>query len=579
MISAPMLAIALAAAGAETSPSVRVFLKAAAASAPGCRTTAVDAAVVRAGLFAPEAGECPIAKVGDEAIPLRELAASIDRRHMTGAHGGAAPAKRGEIEFAPVLERIISARLIVQEAREMQLDEGPELRADLERHKASRLRGMLSELATRGVKPDAAEVERLYRDAVREWKIASVFLYQEQDAKALHAALKAGGRFEALAEAAVAAKKARGDGKAQFVSRKHMLPEILAAVQGAKQGALLDPVKIAAGWVVLRTEGVRYPKDLAARADASARSLARMQNEAIRRFYRALVKKHAVVDEALLKQLDFEAGGEKGFEALSKDRRTLVTIRGEAPITVADLTAEVGSKFFHGIASPIEQHRVNRQKGEAFERLLGMRLFLKEAAARKLEQRPEYLREVEAYERALLFGDFVAKVIAPEVTVTEAEVTGHYEKNKAGFTGPQMYKLDGIAFAAARDAEAALASLKGGTEFGWLRNAAGGQVPAEKRTLPLDGRTVSAGTLPPALAAALTGARAGEYRLYAAGAAETYVLKVLEQTPPETQPLAAVRDQIIQKLREEKLARGIAEYSGKLRAARGVEVLIARVAP
>jgi parvulin-like peptidyl-prolyl isomerase len=358
-----------------------------------------------------------------------------------------------------------------------------------------------------------------------------------------------------------------------------MAPEILAAVQQAKAGEVVGPVKVGSGWVLLRVEGVRYPKDADVRAQARAQSLARAQQDAIRRFYQDLVKRNAVVDEALLKELDFEKGGEKGFEALAADQRTLVTIKGEKPLTVADLTREVATKFFHGIKSPIEQQHVNVQKREAFERLLGVRLFAKEAAVRKLASRPEYLREVEGWERALAFNAIVEKVIAPDVKVAEGEGLAVYEQRKAQLTAPQMYKLDGFAFASAADAQAALQKLKDGTDFAWLRSTAPGQVPVERRALQFDGRTVSAATLPPELAKSLTGARAGEYRLYSPGDAEAYVIRVLEQTPPSTKPYVEVREAIVKQVYEDKVNRAIAEYAAKLRKAQHVDVLIARVTP
>jgi hypothetical protein len=222
---------------------------------------------------------------------------------------------------------------------------------------------------------------------------------------------------------------------------------------------------------------------------------------------------------------------------------------------------------------------VNVLKTEAFEKLLGTRLFAREAAARKLETRPEFKREVAQYERALLFNTFIEKVISPDVKVTEADGLGYYEQHKAQFTAPEMYKLDGFAFLKAVDAEAALQKLKGGTDFVWLRSTAEGQVPVEQRSLQFDGRTVSAGTLQPELAKALTGTRAGEYRLYAAGGAEVYVLRVVEQTPPSTRPYVDVREAIVKKVYGEKVDRAIAEYAAKLRKAQRVDLLLARVSP
>ncbi len=578
MIADLLLAAALVAAAPKAPPvTAKAFLKAAAASAPACKATSAGDDLVEVKLFSREGAECPVAKVGDETIALRELAGALEARHLARSPRMRAPATPPGMDFKPELDRLVTARLFVQEAREMELDQQPEIKEETEKVRAATLRDEVQRIAAKRARPDPAEVERLYREAVREWKIASVLVDREEDAKALAAAVRSGADFAALARKLVAAKTARGDAKSELVPRKKMLPEILAAAQGTKPGDVGGPVKVGSGWVVLRVDGVRYPEDAAARAAAREQSLSRVQRETIRSFYLDLVKRHAVIEKPLYDSLDFEAGGEKEFQALVADARPLVTIQGEKPITVGDLALEVGKKFFHGIASPIEQKRVNMNKELAFEKLLGSRLFAREAAARRLAETPGYLREIERYERALLFASFVEKVVKPDVKVTEAEGLAYYEKNQAQFSTPAMYKLDGFAFERSADAEAALTKLKGGTDFAWLRTTAPGQTPVERRTLQFDGHTLSASALPPGLAKALAGARAGEYRLYGADPGEVYVVKLVEQTPPATRPYPDVRDSVVKKVYGDKIDRAIGDYAAKLRKAQRVDVLVVRV--
>ncbi len=83
--------------------------------------------------------------------------------------------------------------------------------------------------------------------------------------------------------------------------------------------------------------------------------------------------------------------------------------------------------------------------------------------------------------------------------------------------------------------------------------------------------------MPKALAAVLTGAKAGDYRLYAHSAKEQYVVHVVDQLPPATKPYAQVRDVVAKKIYTEKVTKALGEYAQKLRAAQGVEVLIARI--
>lgn len=592
MIPATLLALVAAAAPVQA-PTARVFLKAPAAAAPRCKTTPVDKSLVRAGLFAPESEKCPVAVVGDEAIFLGELARTLEEQHLSrpggggphgasGPHGAPAPmpAARKDMDFSPALDRIIGARLIVQEAREMRLDQDPAFRREVESFEASRLRALLQKLAVKGVQPDPAVVERHYREAVREWKLKSILVKKEDAAKAFKAGLDAKKDFDALAKPLLDAKQAEGAGPAEFVSPNHMLPEVAAALGGAKAGVAIGPVQVPNGWVILRPETARYPaNDAKARAEARTAALSVAQRDTIRKFYVSLVAKYAKVDQKLLESLDFEANGEKGFVAMMEDERPVVTIAGDAPITVGDLAREVSMKFFHGLEGPIKEKRVNKEKDEAFEKLLGARVFAKEAAVRKLASRPELRAEVEEYERGLAFNTFVEKVIAPDVKVSEADAMGWYEAHKAELTTPTMYRLDGFAFATVKEAQAALDKLKGGTDYPWLRQTAPGQLPPEQRSIQLEGHVLSASAMPRALANALTGAKTGDYRLYPAREKEVWVVRVVELKPPQTQPYQEAREKIAKQLWNERLGVAIGDYAAKLRKAVPVQVLITRVAP
>jgi hypothetical protein len=577
MIPATLLAL-VAAASASPAPAAGVFLKASAGAAPACRTTRVDGQTVRAALFSAESERCPVAEVGDERIELGELAAALEQGHLDRSPRTKVPAGRPDMDFTPALDRLITTRLIVLEAREMGLDQSESYRKTATDFEAARLRSALLDRGGRAAKPTPAAGERLYREAVREWKLKSILVKKEDAAKALAAELKAGGSFDALAKKWVAEKKAEGGGPAEFVPPKLMLPAVRDAVQQAKPGMPIGPIQTPNGWVLLRIDGVRYPAgDKAARADAKAKSLARVQHDTVRRYYLSLVARHARVDSKLLASLDFEAGGEKGFAALLEDQRTLATIQGEKPVTVADLTREVSMKFFHGLETPIREHRVNREKTDTFETLLGQRLFAKEAAVLGLEQRPEHQRNIAQYERGLLFDTFVGTVIGPDVKVSEQDATAYYEQHKAELTTPEMLKLDGFAFATTAEAQVALEKLKAGTDYAWLRQTAAGQLPPEKRSIQLDGQTVSATALPKELAGALTGARTGDYRVYPARPGEVWVVRVIEQRPPQTQPYADAREAIGKKLWTERLIAAIGDYAAKLRKAQKVDVLITRV--
>jgi hypothetical protein len=532
---------------------------------------------IRAALFSDDTVACPVARVVDDEIRLGELATALTASHTEKGSKANLGAKPKGMDFQSPLDRIIDVRLVVLEAREMGITTQPDFVAAVNAFRASALRSSLQLQAAAGAKPDPVQVERLFKAAVKQWKLRSVMFDKEEDATAFREAVAKGGSFDALARAAVAEKKARG-GEPGYVSGQQMLPELAHAANALKKGQVSSPVKVSGGYVVLKLEGVRYPENAEARAQARAQSLSEQQYKAVRKFHESLVKKYATVDEELLQGLDLEAGGEAGFQALLKDQRPLAKIRGEKPVTVAELTTEISKKFFHGIADPIKEKRVNKQKVDTFEVILGSRLFAIEAKARKLDQTPQYRGKVEEYERMLAFNTFVEKVIIPGVKVTEADAMGLYDKRKAEFTTPQMYRLDGIGFGSAKMAQSAMAKLQGGTDLEWLRANAEGQLAPEELMFSFQGNPVSVNTMPPSLVKALTGAQRGDYRLYASdNGKQHFVLRVADQLPPKVKPYPEVREELAREVEGAKITASLRDYAAKLRAVQKVDVIITRI--
>ena len=73
---------------------------------------------------------------------------------------------------------------------------------------------------------------------------------------------------------------------------------------------------------------------------------------------------------------------------------------------------------------------------------------------------------------------------------------------------------------------------------------------------------------------AIKGAKAGEYRLYAAAEGPLYVLVVQEVLAPVPKAYDEVRDEIARKVYGEKLRKNTEEYLARLRAASRIEIYL-----
>lgn len=528
-------------------------------------------AYLKAPLFDERFAGFPIARVDDEVIELRELLAQL-----AGAHEGhEKDEKLGRTDHTAALDRLVDVRLIVLEARDSGMDELPEVAEALKSFRESALTSALRERATRGAKADPKVVDQLFKDAVREWKVKSALFPEEKDAQEAAAQIQGGKSFDEVVQAAISGKKAHGGEEAQFVPASKMLPHVAAVLQKLEKGQTSPALKVQGGFTLFRLDDTRYPEDPKARAQAEAQALGVRKAEMLKAYYQGMVKRYVKVDEALFKSIDYESA-KPGLEALKKDKRTLVRITGEKPITVAQLTAGLEKEFFHGFAEAAKSKRVNKQKATHLDSLISKVVVQKEARRLGLDQTAEYKEKVAEYERSVLFGTYVEKAIVPGVKVEEKELQDYYQKHKSEYSFPAFYKLETLGFYDVRTAQAAVDKLRAGTDFKWLKTNAEGQLKSSDLAFELEGATVSAKAMPPELAKALSGARKGDYRLHSEGVGH-YVVHVVDEVPASEQPYEQARASIAEKLSAERIGKAIHEAGLKLREAHEVRIFITRI--
>jgi parvulin-like peptidyl-prolyl isomerase len=522
-------------------------------------------------LFAEEAEHVPVARVGDELITVRELADGLATSHL--GHGGEAHAQKRDPQV--VLDRLVDLRLMVLEARAMGISELPPYKAAIEAQRATTLRDVLKEGYTRPLKPDREKVEGVYRDAVRQWKVRSVLFPAEADAREFASRGRDAATFRALAAEAVAQKKAQGTGESELLPEKKMVREVLAEVRKLAPGQVSPVIRLGQGFAVVLLEAQEFPDNPEQWAAAEWKVLEARHNEELVRRYELLKKKYARIDRALFKKLDFEAP-KPGMEKLLKDRRPLVRIEGEAPVSVGDLAKEIRGTYFHGAEEGSKVKKaLNSRKESSLDNLLGRRLFTHEALVQKIQDSPAFRYRMQDFERSLLVGVAIERAVAPDVQVTPADFDAFYQAHKAEYTYPEFFRVESLVFGEAKDAEATLKKLRAGTDFVFLARNADGRMDPEAARLRFDG-LLSAAELPPEAQKTLAGAGSGEYRLHRDGD-QSHVIHVVEEIPPRARPLDEVRAEIEKRVRGEKLGQAVKDWVAKLRKAYPVEVYVARI--
>ena len=160
---------------------------------------------------------------------------------------------------------------------------------------------------------------------------------------------------------------------------------------------------------------MRFPEDvdLEARERAKRQVLDQKRVQAAKDYYQDLRKQYVKVDEEIFTSLDYESK-EPGFEKLLKDKRVIAEISGEKPITVGELTKALKQKFYHGVERAITSASINKRKRAVLEEILRDRVWLKEAFKQNIDKMEIYKNRIKEYEKALIFGTFIEKVIIPD---------------------------------------------------------------------------------------------------------------------------------------------------------------------
>ena len=517
-------------------------------------------------------GRSAVAVVNRDPIYLDEFL----RERGPSANRAGLQLGRGNTEDLALLDRLITIKLIVQEAATMGLGEVAEIQKQVDVTSREILREVLIERLVKDIPPDAAAIEKLFREAVREWKTTSLLFQSDDAAQRARKDITAGALFADVAAKAVAAKSAKTDSDTTFHPKKEYLPQIAEALATLQVGKVSPVIRLQNGFVLVKVVDIRYPANADARAEATKQVVSQQQLVFLKAHEQVTRRQFVVVNKTLLSSLNFEAL-QPSLETLLKDKRVVAEIKGAAPVTVGDLTDYLRMQYFHGSDQPAQRKRMTSKKEEALDATLGRRLLNMEALKLGIDKTHAYRDRITGYKESLIFDAFVQKVIAPENKMKEEEVKAHYNGHLKEYSSPGMLRVRSLAFARRDAAEDAMRKLKGGADYGWLvANAEGRVAKGATGLLALDGQPVMIDSMPDGLQKALAGSKAGEFKLYASPEGYFYVLSVQQVIGSTPRPYDEVREEIAKKLYGEKIKKAVETYAGKLRAQTKVEAYLTR---
>jgi PPIC-type PPIASE domain len=559
-------------AGSELTPATGTAPVLPAASAPVAVEAPLpmpDTVVIRlnAPLLSPRFSTTPLALVNEDVITFEDLKTAIGTIHTGMEEGKAAPRKN----FSEVLKRLINSRLMMQEARTIGLDKDELVKSAMDEFSKQLLRDTLLSEHVKNIAADNKDVERVARERNREWRLKSLVIGKLSDVRSFEAEIKAGKSFDDVYETFIRDERGKRGGKVEeFIARDAIDPTMLAALVTLKVGEIGKPVVIENGYVMFRVEEIRSKDDPRVVEQVRQELGSQLRVASLKKYFDMLVKKY-VKKKKLFDTLDYE-NKKIPFEKMLKDKRVIVEVKGEKPLTVADFSDAVAAKFYHGVKRAIESKKVNKEKAVILEEILSNIVFDKEARVQKIDQTDEYRNKVKSKEDSLLFGQFMQKVVIPEITISRDETKAYYTKHAKEYLTPASYILDAIAFSSPEKAEEAVNKLRAGTDLKWYKTNAEGQESINKRLQAFfEGNPVNKEELPVKMQQALSGSAKGDYRAFVDGTTG-YALAVVEYQPPATQPYEAMEGVIKESLSYEKLNLSVESWATKLRESSEIKV-------
>jgi hypothetical protein len=524
--------------------------------------------------------DLPVAVVNDEPITVEDLRSAIAVSHEEGEEDKKDEITQApKIDFTELLQRLINVRLVIQEAKSIGLDELPEVKKTVDVFSRAAMRTLLRDEVWKDVTVNEDEVEKLYRENVREVKTNTAFFKKEKDAKKAAGEIKAGKRFDEVIAKGIKAGTVKGTEAGNYTKFKELNSAIAARVAKMKPGAVSPVTKVVLAdnktyFAVFRFDDDRSPESPEAKEHARQTVLQSKRDEAMEALSTSLYKKYVKANDKLIESLDYGPEGQ-GLEKLMGDQRVVVEIEGEQPVTVAQLSQAMQEKFFHGMKR-LKGQKMIKTKQDVLDDIVHKRLLNMEAVKRGLDKTGAYKNMVREYEQNTLFGVFIQKVVARDVKLQDEDMRAYYHDHAGDYMSAKMVKIRSLAFGKQADAVAALDKLRKGADFNWIKVNAEGQLDNRtKELMTFEDWPVPIDTLAEDVQKALSGVHAEDFRLYEGPQGHFYVLYVPEVVPPRPQPFEQARQQIQNKLFYVKLNEAALEWIRKLKESADIKIYLA----
>ena len=538
--------------------------------------------ILQVPLFSEKYAKLPVAMVDEEPITLKEFSLELASMH-SNMESSDSPAGQN---FNKMLERLITIKLVKQEALNIGFDRTPAVQSQVKNFALKLMIKQLLAQQVRDIQVPEREVDELYQQMAVEAKLLTYSFAEKADAEAVLVKHQEGGDFKKLADEAVASGKATGGEEPKFARLNDLFPAVAKAVLALEIGGVSEIFKAEKGHLLFRLEKLQVYDDPEVRLAAANRLMQRKSKQVQFEYLESLVEKYVVFDEEVEAALDFakiatENPGIEGtelFSRLSNDRRPLATIsdgQETSYLRVADIADKVKATMYHGLDREIDGENLNHEKETAIWNALVAGTGKLEAQAQKIDQTLEFKEKIGSFEEQVLFDTFMAKAVVPGIKVPEEDAKAYYYNHLEDYSSPLMLKMKSLVFTQKAAALDAFKKLQAGSDFKWVSgNSTDLADPDNKDILNLGGSILAASALPAELQKLVATARSGDVFLYNGPDQLFYTLVVESAFASKAKTYQDVRQEVGKIVYAQKINEALEEWVGKLKEAYETEIFI-----
>lgn len=411
-----------------------------------------------------------LVRVNNETIEAEDFKQAFTQSHVHSQMGQKnSPGALTEKSLKEALKNLIDHHLLAQEAKRLNLDKEPDYLQGLDYYKKYLATRAFWQEKFKEIDITDRDVEEYFKEKDQKWHVRQIFTKERDRAEKALKRLRNGETFAQVAQDLSQGPYGAKGGDLGFMRKGQMVEEWESAAHSLKPGDFSNIVETHAGFHIIKLEEIEKPDMEAFEKQKSGikRGLLKNKKKILEKKCKESlrVKAKIDIDEKLLKEI------KEDFEEKKEDERIIVQVNGE-PIYLKDFVPLFKRKLT-GYRPMQERWHIeidsDNTKNDVLDSLIDKKLVEQEALKRDyFRKNKEIKTQLDDYKRMLLVKAFKAKIVTPQIVLSEKELEDYYKRHEKDYMGPAQYDLRLIEVKSEEKAKGIRDELLAGADFALL---------------------------------------------------------------------------------------------------------------